>query len=179
MLNRYSSCGAPVTSRNSLLSSPLLGAANSSQAMAPRNGGVTNDAATSARMVGVNGMSVRATSQPIGAATAQQTTDELTAMMKVVISGSTKAGSLNSRPKLSSVNAPERSIRLYPTIHDSGRMTSRQSSAANAYRVGCDRSSRAGPPLMRSESAMVTWLHPSVCHHRAAAHRRDPVIHLL
>ncbi len=43
-----------------------MGAASSSQAMAPRNGGVTNDAVTRARTVRRSGMSVRATSQPIG-----------------------------------------------------------------------------------------------------------------
>ena len=72
MLNRCSSGAAPVSARQSWLSSPLLGAASSSQAMAPRNGGVTNEAVTSARTVRRSGMSVRATSQPIGAATAQQ-----------------------------------------------------------------------------------------------------------
>ena len=40
--------------------------------MAPRNGGVTKEAVTSARMVCRSGMSVRDTSQPIGAATTQQ-----------------------------------------------------------------------------------------------------------
>ena len=40
--------------------------------MAPRNGGVTNEAVTRIRTVRRSGMSVRATSQPIGAATAQQ-----------------------------------------------------------------------------------------------------------
>ena len=70
------------------MSRPLLGAANSSQAMAPRKGGVTNEAVTSARMTWLNGRSVRATSQLIGAATAQQRTADEVAMMKVVISGS-------------------------------------------------------------------------------------------
>ena len=65
MLNRCSSGGAPVSARNILLSRPLLGAASSSQAMAPRNGGVTNEAVTSARTVRRSGMSVRATSQPM------------------------------------------------------------------------------------------------------------------
>ena len=88
MLNRCSSCSAPVTSRKSLLSRPLFGAASNSQAMAPRNGGVTNEAVTSARIVPANGRSVRATSQPIGAATAQQMTADETARMKVVTSGS-------------------------------------------------------------------------------------------
>ena len=40
--------------------------------MAPRNGGVTNEAITSMRMVRLKGMSVRATIQPMGAATRQQ-----------------------------------------------------------------------------------------------------------
>src|SRR5664279_6312153 len=97
MLNRCVSCSAPVTLRKILLSNPLLGAASSSQAMAPRNGGVTNDAVTSARITPENGRSVRATSQPIGAATAQQITADEVAMMKVVISGSKNDDSLNSR----------------------------------------------------------------------------------
>ena len=49
-----------------------MGAASSSQAMAPRNGGVTNEAITSMRTARRSGMSVRATIQPIGAATTQQ-----------------------------------------------------------------------------------------------------------
>src|SRR3954465_15801272 len=111
MLNRYSSCGAPVRKRKNLLSSPLLGAASNSQAMAPRNGGVTKDAVTSARMVRLKGRSVRATSQPIGAATAQQMMDEQTATVKVVINGSKKAASLNSRWKFASVKLRVRSVK--------------------------------------------------------------------
>ena len=64
------------------MSRPLFGAASSSQAIAPRNGGVTNDAVTSARTVRRSGMSVRATSQPIGAATAQQITPTLVARIE-------------------------------------------------------------------------------------------------
>ena len=82
-----------------------MGAARISQATAPRNGGVTNDAVTSARMVRVIGMSVRATSQPIGAATTQHATLSETAMIKVVISGSTNSGSVNSVRNWSSVTA--------------------------------------------------------------------------
>ena len=52
--------------------------------MAPRNGGVTNEAVTSARTVRRSGMSVRATSQPIGAATAQQ--------IRLVLSGEDERG---------------------------------------------------------------------------------------
>src|SRR4051812_36741418 len=112
MLNRCTSCSAPVKTRKNLLSSPLLGAARISQAMAPRNGGVTNDAVTSARMTRENGRSVRATSQPIGAATAQQIAADDVAMMKVEINGSRKAVSENSRAKLASVSAPFWSVRL-------------------------------------------------------------------
>src|SRR5258707_9715966 len=112
MLRRYSSGGAPVTARKILLRSPLLGAANSSQAMAPRNGGVTKDAVTSARTVRRSGMSVRATSHPMGAANAQQMTLELVARITVVVSGSTNTGSVTRVLKLSSVNAPLRSTRL-------------------------------------------------------------------
>src|SRR5664279_4461247 len=97
MLNRCVSCSAPVTPRKILLSSPLLGAASNSQAMAPRNGGVTKDAVTSARITPENGKSVRATSQPIGAATAQQMIADEMAIMKVVTSGSKNDDSVNSR----------------------------------------------------------------------------------
>jgi hypothetical protein len=96
MLNSEVSSSAPVTARKALLRRPLLGAANSSQATAPRNGGVTNEAVTSALTVRRSGMSVRATSQPIGAATRQQIAAELTAMIRVVSSGSRKVGSVAS-----------------------------------------------------------------------------------
>src|SRR5215468_10622419 len=112
MLNRCSSGGAPVTARKILFKSPLLGAANSSQAMAPRKGGVTNDAVTSARTVRRSGISVRATSQPIGAANAQQMMLELVARITVVVKGSTNTGSVTKVLKLSRVNAPLRSTRL-------------------------------------------------------------------
>ena len=74
--------------------------------MAPRKGGVTKDAVTISRTVRRSGMSVRATSQPIGAATTQQATADNVASSNVVISGSKKAASTTSRLKLSSVNAP-------------------------------------------------------------------------
>src|SRR3984893_5932282 len=89
--------------RNNWLSNPLLGAASNSQATAPRNGGVTNEAVTSARMNCRPGMSVRDTSHPIGAATAQQMMAEEIAMIAVVASGSRKSGSVNSVTKFCSV----------------------------------------------------------------------------
>ncbi len=91
---------------------PEFGAASSSQAMAPRNGGVTNDAVTRMRTVRRSGMSVRATSQPIGAATRQQIRLELVARMKVVTSGSSSVGSWTSATKFDSVKAPSLSVRL-------------------------------------------------------------------
>src|SRR5215471_8365825 len=112
MLNRYSSWGAPVTARKILLRSPLLGAASSSQAIAPRNGGVTNEAVTSARTVRRNGMSVRATSQPMGAANAQQARADVVAMMMVVNSGSRKVGSVASWRKFARVRAPALLVKL-------------------------------------------------------------------
>jgi hypothetical protein len=57
-------------------------------------------------------MSVRATSQPMGAATMQQIAAELVARISVVTSGSRKIGSVTSSVKLSSVKPPERSRRL-------------------------------------------------------------------
>src|SRR6266705_6833379 len=112
MLSRYASISAPVTARHALLISPELGAASNSQAIAPRNGGVTNEAVTSARIVRRSGMSVRATSQPIGAATAQHRNADVTARIRVVTSGSRNTGSVTRRAKLSSVNAPLLSVRL-------------------------------------------------------------------
>ena len=89
--------------RYSWLSNPLFGAASNSQATAPRNGGVTNEAVTSARMNCAPGMSVRDTSHPIGAATTQQIAAEAVAMMAVVKSGSRKSGSVNRVTKFDSV----------------------------------------------------------------------------
>src|SRR5882757_5765320 len=106
MLSRYVSISAPVSARHALLISPEFGAASSSHAIAPRNGGVTNEAVTSARMVRRSGISVRATSQPIGAAIAQQITEDDVARITVVTSGSMKVGSVTSLTKLLSVKLP-------------------------------------------------------------------------
>src|ERR1700736_419975 len=119
MSNRGSSC--PVSARYIWLSRPLFGAARISQAIAPRNGGVTNEAVTKARTVRPNGMSVRATSQPIGAATAQQMTADDVAMIAVVISGSRKLGSVNRRWKFSKVNARVRSVKPNTSGQDIGK----------------------------------------------------------
>ena len=67
-----------------------MGAASISQAIAPTKGGVTSEAITSVRTVRRSGMSVRATSQPNGAATRQQIALTENGDDRVVISGSTK-----------------------------------------------------------------------------------------
>ena len=89
-----------------------MGAASSSQAIAPRKGGVTKEAVTSERTVRRSGISVLATSQPMGAAKAQQMTLELVARITVVVNGSTNTGSVTKVLKFSRVNAPLRSTRL-------------------------------------------------------------------
>ena len=89
-----------------------MGAASSSQAIAPRNGGVTNEAVTSARTALENGRSVRATSQPIGAAARQQKMLALVARISVVTIGARNSGSVTSVAKLSSVKAPALSTTL-------------------------------------------------------------------
>ena len=109
-----------------------MGAASSSQAMAPRNGGVTNEAITSTRMACRSGMSVRATIQPMGAATRQQVALTETAMVKVVSNGSTKAGSVKTQRKLASVTWPARSVRAKTKSQAMGSTISRHRIAANA-----------------------------------------------
>ena len=72
---------------------------------------MTKEAVTSARMNCRPGMSVRDTSHPIGAATAQQITAELVAMIAVVSSGSMKSGLVNSVTKFHSVGWPALSVK--------------------------------------------------------------------
>src|SRR5882757_1633516 len=136
MLNRTESDSAPVRKRYNWLSSPLLGAASNSQATAPRNGGVTNEAVTSARMNCRPGMSVRDTSHPMGAATTQQKVAEVVAMIAVVSSGSRKSGSVNSFTKFCSVRWRSRSVRLYTASHDIGNTISNTRNAANSHSTG-------------------------------------------
>jgi hypothetical protein len=57
-------------------------------------------------------MSVRATSQLMGAATAQHRKADATARIRVVTSGSIKSESIMRRAKLPSVSAPLWSVRL-------------------------------------------------------------------
>src|SRR5215216_6845008 len=87
-------------------------------------------------------MSVRATSQPIGAATAQQITAEEVASTTVVRSGSVKVGSVMSVTKFCGVKPPALSVTLKYTSHDIGSTISAIRIAANAIRIGQERSSR-------------------------------------
>src|SRR3954470_19576893 len=152
MLNRCSSAPAPVRERNSWLSNPLLGAASNSQATAPRNGGVTNEAVTSARMVCRPGMSVRDTSQPIGAATVQQIAADVVAMIAVVSKGSRKSGSVNSLTKFCSVGFRALSVKAYTASHDIGITISTIMTAANSHSTGLVQSILA---LMGAVSVMA------------------------
>ena len=96
----------------------------------------------SGRMVRRSGMSVRATIQPNGAATRQQARLTEVAMTNVVISGSTKTGSVKSVWKLASVKARVRSVKANTTSQPMGRTTSRHSTAANSAITAPDRSKR-------------------------------------
>src|SRR6195256_97377 len=155
MSNRCSSAFAVVTKRNSWLSNPLLGAASNSQATAPRNGGVTNEAVTSARMNCRPGMSVRDTSHPIGAATRQQIVADVVAMIAVVSSGSRKSGSVNSLTKFCSVGFRALSVKAYTASHDIGITISTIITAANSHSTGLVQSIFA---LAGAASAMVVIL---------------------
>src|SRR5437667_12559912 len=86
ILKRNSS--PPVTARNSLLRAPALGPASRVQAKAPRNGGVTKDAMTSARTVFFQGRSVRVTSQPSNPQTMtalSPTQQEITIVLRIAV----------------------------------------------------------------------------------------------
>ena len=106
------SCAAPVRERYTTFSSPLLGAARISQAIAPRNGGVTNEAVTSARTTRRPGKSVRETSQASGVAIAQDNTPTPSAIAIALRKGRRKVASVTSAVKLANVKAPDLSMRL-------------------------------------------------------------------
>src|SRR6185369_2161237 len=123
--------------------------------MAPKNGGVTNEAVTSARIVRPSGTSVRATSQPIGAAMAQHSADDDTAMMSVVTMGSRKLGSVAKRRKFSNVKAPAGLLKPKTSSHDTGSTMSAHKSAAQPQRIGRE-ASRNGRRTNGSAAATLT-----------------------
>src|SRR5262245_24219685 len=93
-------------------------------------------------------MSVRATSQPNGAAKRQEVRLTLAAMMKVVSSGSTNTGSVKSVRKLARVKERSRSVKANTMIQPIGSVTSRQRMTANAAITAAEVSGRArkAPP---------------------------------
>src|SRR6266852_6586140 len=126
MSNRCSSGSRSNSARYHWLSMPLFGAASISQAIAPRNGGVTKDAVTKARIMARSGMLVRDTSQASGVATAQEATATLSAMASAVRNGETKLGSRTSLMKFAGVSAPASSVMLYQASQSNGSNTSVQ-----------------------------------------------------
>src|SRR3954469_16510969 len=141
-LNSTESGPLPVEARWSWLSSPLLGAARSSQAMAPRKGGVTNEAMTKKRTARRSGMSLRDTSHPIGAATRQQTRLEETARKKVVTRGSMKVRSVKSSRKFARVGPPARAEKAKTASHPMGTTTRTKSAAAKRAKTAPEGSKR-------------------------------------
>src|SRR5882724_858847 len=88
------------------------------------------------------GMSVRDTSHPIGAATKQQITAEVVAMIAVVSSGSRNAGSVNSVTKFCSVGERALSVNANTISHDIGSTISAIMKIANSQRTGRVKSKR-------------------------------------
>ena len=80
--------------------------------MAPRNGGVTNDAVTSARTTRRPGRSVRDTSHASGVAMAHERAPTPSAIPIASTNGRRKVASFTSAAKFASVNAPSLSTRL-------------------------------------------------------------------
>src|SRR5258708_28184388 len=134
---------------------PLFGAARISQATAPRNGGVTNDAVTSARTTRRAFMSVRATIQPIGAATRQQITATLLAMIMVTIRGSTRSGSVIMVAKLARVGAPASVVNANNTSQNIGSRMRTQRNTAKPANSGTERSIGRWAPRAADGTATV------------------------
>ena len=127
------------------------------------------------RIVPVSGMSVRATSQPIGAATAQQIRPTETAMISVVSSGSTKLSSVSRVTKFSSVKRPSLSIRLrrdQPRHRqdDQDSEQRRSDRAEGAGRVDQGLMRGGSPPLPRARGCAGV-AHDAPCH-RVTAWRK-------
>src|SRR5256885_115332 len=118
---------------------PLFGAARISQATAPRNGGVTNDAVTRARTIRRAFISVRATIQPIGAATRQQITPTEIEMIIVTIRGSTRSGSVSMVAKLAKVGAPSASVNANNASQNIGNRIRTHRNTAKPANSGTDR----------------------------------------
>src|SRR5215470_20054596 len=88
------------------------------------------------------GMSVRDTSQLMGAATTQQIAAEVVAMIAVVSSGSRKSGSLNSVMKFWSVGCRALVVKANTASHDIGNRISAIRTAENSPSTGLVQSMR-------------------------------------
>jgi hypothetical protein len=89
------------------------------------------------------GMSVRDTSQPIGAATTQQIAAEVVAMIAVVNSGSRKSGLVNRVTKFCSVGCRALSVKANTASHDIGSTISTTRQVANSHSTGAVQSNFA------------------------------------
>src|SRR5471030_1415184 len=176
MSKRCSSVSRSNSARYHWLSMPLFGAARISQAIAPRNGGVTNEAVTSARIAPRNGMSVRATSQASGSATMHEASATLAAIPSAVRNGATKLGSLASWTKLASVGAPLSSVTLYQTSHSSGSSTSAQRNRPSAPSSGSEGSKRSRPRPRDVVGAAVAAVSRSPRKTRGSASQRAAAV---
>src|SRR5262245_9294904 len=88
------------------------------------------------------GISVRDTSQLMGAATTQQIAAEVVAMIAVVSSGSRKSGSLNSVTKFCSVGCRALVVKANTASHDIGSRINAIRTAENSHNTGLVQSMR-------------------------------------
>src|ERR1700745_2715864 len=88
------------------------------------------------------GISVRDTSQLMGAAITQQIAAEMVAMIAVVSSGSRKSGSLNRVMKFCSVGCRALVVKANTARHDNGSTISAIRTAENSHSTGLVQSMR-------------------------------------
>src|SRR5947209_16054822 len=102
---------------------PLFGAASTSQAIAPRKVGVTNEAVMSARTMRRAGMSERAASQAIGAAMIVDREPTQVATIRLVRNGASRVGSVKRRAKFSRERNPALFVKAETASQNSGSPT--------------------------------------------------------
>jgi hypothetical protein len=118
-----------------LFSAPALGPAKSVQAKAPKNGGVTKEAITSARIGFFHGKSVRVTSQASNAPTATAITPtqkEITTVFQIAFKKAAFVKTSRYRPRLKPVS----SHKLARKIDPRGKTIRNTSNSAAAIHTG-------------------------------------------
>src|SRR3954447_2763221 len=150
MSMKWTKGGRSWSARYQTLMRPLFGAASTSQAIAPRNGGVTNEAVINARMSWRAGMSERATIQAIGAATRVDMQLTQVATVRLMRSGASSVGSVNSRSKLASDGASVLSVNADTASQNNGNPTSPRRISAHMAKTSLLGSKRPKNPA-RSE----------------------------